>query len=356
MNLRSSHLSQVWHWKALCEGDMPGKKCHMRNLAPAHSFQFSRGNGVSMQWKRWSTDEAWSRPVQILSASEAAFLKQWRPAEQKMEFPSAGAPILDWLGRLETWCAAQPAGSDYLGLHSEFTWLRAAVRHGLPETYAPGATVDDILRDLQALPHARPEARVPGAQHHEFPQDILALLYPGADVPNLPHDALVRIEGVTHNSADAAIRSDVLAPGSNFVVAAPAGTEAHGQALPIMVGQVVDTSCKRGSLLVAWYLPHFARSENFRAGTKRSIVDVFGPWSPVDEMTAEDLTKRRLPDPILQVQSILEANFDFTEKRTVPYDVLDALRTRHSIDLTGFNLSMTRHGNACRSYVLMRGA
>ena len=153
---------------------MPGNKHRMHGLSSAHA----RGNGVSMQWKQWATDEAWSTPVHILSASDAAMLKRWHPAAARMEFPSAGAPILDWLGRLEAWCASQPAGSDYLGLHSEFTWLRAAVSHTLPGTYAPGKRVDDILRDLRALPHCRPEARAPGEQHRKFPQDIVAQLYP----------------------------------------------------------------------------------------------------------------------------------------------------------------------------------
>ena len=88
---------------------------------------------------------------------------------------------------------------------------------------------------------------------------------------------------------------------------------------------------------------------------KKQVSDVFGPWSPVGEMYAQDLTKCRLPDPILQTHLVLEMNFDFPENQTLPYDVFDALRTRHSIDLTGFNLSMTRHGNIYRSYVLMRG-
>ena len=82
---------------------------------------------------------------------------------------------------------------------------------------------------------------------------------------------------------------------------------------------------------------------------------MFGPWSPVDELCVDDFRKCCLPDPIVQAQSVLEANFDFTDNQTLPYDVFDALRTRHSIDLTGFNLSMTRHGNIYRSYVLMRG-
>lgn len=82
---------------------------------------------------------------------------------------------------------------------------------------------------------------------------------------------------------------------------------------------------------------------------------MFGPWSPVDELATRDLNTCRLPHPIVHIQSVLEANFDLTEQQTLPYHVFDTLRNRHSIDLTGFNASMTRHGNLYRSYVLMRG-
>ena len=65
VDLRSSHLGQVWQWKALCEGDMPGNKYRMHKLSTAHAFRFSRDNGIFMQRKQWSTDEAWSKPVQM---------------------------------------------------------------------------------------------------------------------------------------------------------------------------------------------------------------------------------------------------------------------------------------------------
>ena len=63
------------------------------------------------------------------------------------------------------------------------------------------------------------------------------------------------------------------------------------------------------------------------------------------------------PPPPLNVSSpsILEANFELKDDQTLPYDVLDAVRTQHGIDLTGLNMSMTRRGNCYRSYVLMRG-
>ena len=106
---------------------------------------------------------------------------------------------------------------------------------------------------------------------------------------------------------------------------------------------------------MAWYLPQLAKIENFRGGPKKHIIDLFGPWVPMDEMAAEALKQCRVPSPILNLQSVLEANFELTCDQSLPYDVLDDLRTRHSIDLTGFNLSMTRRGMLCRSYVLNRG-
>ena len=355
--LHSGHVCQVWDWKGLAEGDMPGRKYRMKSLYSAHAFKFSWDHGVSMQWKQWCTNEEWSMPVQLLSASEAQEMKSWRPSPRHMKFNNAGQDIMVWLGRLETWCAAQPDGSVYLGLHREFTWLRDAINHCLPGAYAPGKQMDDILRDLRQLPHTRPDATAPSSQRHEFPHDMIAQWYPGADVPKIANESLVRIEGLTHHyNGGPAIRSTVVVPGSNVLIAAPEGTTAHGQSLQILVGQVVDTSCKRGTLVVAWYLPDLARVENFRGGRKKQVIDVFGPWTPMDDLGATVLNNCRLPDPIVPIQSILEANFDLTEDHTLPYDVIDTLRSRHSIDLSGFNTSMTRYGNLYRSYALMRGA
>ena len=75
-----------------------------------------------------------------------------------------------------------------------------------------------------------------------FPQDIVAQLYPGADIPGVPHEALVRIENVTHKANGAVKRSDTVYPGSFVLIAAPEGTMAHDQILPIAVGMAVDTS------------------------------------------------------------------------------------------------------------------
>ena len=76
----------------------------------------------------------------------------------------------------------------------------------------------------------------------------------------------------------------------------------------------------------------------------------------MDDFATQDLRQRRVPDPIVHVQFFLEAYFEGTVDQPLPYDAINALRAQHSMDLTGFNLSMMRRGNAYRSYVLMRGA
>ena len=131
------------------------------------------------------------------------------------------------------------------------------------------------------MPHTSPGADASGQQFRQVPQYIIAQLHPGADLPNVPHDALVRISGATHTATGSAKRPTTISPGSLIVMAAPKGTTAHGHEVPIIVGMVVDTSSKKGILVVAWYLPELARIENFRQGAKNMwICSGLGcPWT-----------------------------------------------------------------------------
>ncbi len=91
---RAIHLAQVWEWKALTAGDMPGAKRHMHNFAPAHAFRFTMDGGAWMQWKQWSTEESWGKAVQLLSAQEVVTLGQWRPAECAMDSGPDGRGVV----------------------------------------------------------------------------------------------------------------------------------------------------------------------------------------------------------------------------------------------------------------------
>ena len=353
--VRSSHLSQVWRWKGLAEGDMPGAKVRLHNLDPAHAFKLTRDPaGIWMQWKQRCTDETWSQPVQILKQDEIHKLGRWRPDLTDMQFPSGGQPNLDWLSKLEAWCSTQPGASNYHGLEKEFAWLRAAIRHELPGTYAPGKHVEELLQTMRGLSHGR-AADDPSREVRTFPQDVIAQLFPGADIPNLPPESLVRIEGVTHNANGRVRRPDTIYPGSLVLIRAPDDAMAHGQALQLAVGMVIDATPRRGDLPVAWYVPELSRMENFRSGSKKNVLDVFGPWAAVSELSHAVLKTCRLPPGLVDAASVLECNFDLDDESCLPYDVFDALRTRHSIDLSGFNSSFTQRGNKYRNYVLMRG-
>ena len=58
---------------------------------------------------------------------------------------------------------------------------------------------------------------------------------------------------------------------------------------------------------------------------------------------------------MVALSQILECNFDLNDAGALPYDVFDALRTLHGIDITGFSTSMTHKGNVYRSYALLGG-
>ena len=92
--------------------------------------------------------------------------------------------------------------------------------------------------------------------------------------------------------------------------------------------------------------------ETFRGGKKRQMLDVFGPWTPVDIAPNRDCT---LPTPLVVFEDILECNFEWTADGTMPYDIFECLRRDHKIDVTGLSTSLTHRGNLYRSYALLRG-
>ena len=72
-------------------------------------------------------------------------------------------------------------------------------------------------------------------------------------------------------------------------------------------------------------------------------------------LTVPQLRQCRLPQPVVAISQVLECNFELSEAETLPYDVFDALRMQHDIDVTGFKTSMTHKGNLYRNYALLGG-
>ena len=352
-DVKSGHLSQVWAWNELKE-----HKCvaPMHNLDPVHAFRFFRSGGIYMQWKQWCTDEQWSPAVLLVPEADVPSLASFRPPCRDMEF-SAAQSMLDWINRFEVWCSSQPVGK-YKDFDQEFQWLRAIVSHQVPGEYSPGTTVDALLQELKDLPHARPEGpRAPGS----LQSDTITQLFPGADILPIPAENLVRIDGVTHAPPSAGgrpIRSNLIHPGSLLLVRVPENTHVQDRPVKFLVAEAMETSARLvrdQQIVVVWYVPGLAPVENFRGGTKKKILDIFGPWTSYQALTVPEIKKCSLPQPVVALSQILECNFDLSDAGTLPYDVFDALRIQHNIDVTGFSQSMTHKGNLYRNYALLGG-
>ena len=118
--------------------------------------------------------------------------------------------------------------------------LRALVHHQVPGEYSPGTTVDTLLGDLKALPHSKPQGpRAPGS----LQSDTITQLFPGGDIPPIPAENLVRIDGITHTAGGRPLRSKVIHPGSLLLVRVPDDTQVWGYPGEVLGGSGHGDQC-----------------------------------------------------------------------------------------------------------------
>ena len=83
------------------------------------------------------------------------------------------------------------------------------------------------------------------------------------------------------------------------------------------------------------------------------MLGLFGEWCCVEQACPSDLVKTVLPDPLVHQDDILECNFEMDP--AIPYEVLDSLRLKHGIDVSGLSISLTHRGNLYRNHALLYG-
>ena len=106
-------------------------------------------------------------------------------------------------------------------------------------------------------------------------------------------------------------------------------------------------------VLVSWWLPPDNDVQNYRAGRKKRMLDVFGEWFGIEQACLSDLDKTCLPGALVHQDDILECNFEMDP--AIPYEVLDSLRLKHGIDVSGLSSSLTHRGNLYRNHALLHG-
>jgi hypothetical protein len=152
------------------------------------------------------------------------------------------------------------------------------------------------------------------------------------------------------------VRSDSIYPGSFLLVRATPSSSVHGVLVRFLIGVAIETPSTlehAHDVVVVWSVPGIASAETFRSGPKEKLLDIFGPWTSTHALTLAEYQVCSLPSPVVHLSDILECNFDLSSDATLPYDVFDALRSHHGIDVTGLSVSSAHRGNLCRSYALL---
>ena len=211
-----------------------------------------------------------------------------------------------------------------------------------------GPSIDRIISDLLDLGRtglAKSEVGRSGLE--ALPADSIVQLFPGADLPSVPVDALVHIDGVGGMS-----RPKVLIDASLVICKSTPLTKMNGTPLLFTLAQIVDCRHGRDDLLVAWWVPPLAAKADFKGGRKKMIVDVFGPWKPLAQCTLDELHDTDTPCCLVSHDVVLEMNVELDNGK-IPFSAFDALRNKHGIDVTGFTTSLTQGGNLYRAHCLM---
>ena len=128
-----------------------------------------------------------------------------------------------------------------------------------------------------------------------------------------------------------------------------------GVKLPFNLGLVLSSPTERSPhLLVTWWVPPLSPVVDHKPGAKRTIPDLFGAWVPLDDITVTEALMLELPDCVLLPSDVLIPNILMEADGTIPYCILDELRSQHAIDVSGLQVSRTQKSNLYRSHVLSR--
>ena len=347
--IKFAHVCRTWDFTQMGkDADLP--RIHGNDLPRIHVFNvFRHTTGIWIKWKQFMTDDTWSRPVLLVGRRRMKSIASMLPANVQPNF-KANAEMMSWSQKLEETLVDQlpsrPAIKDGI------EWFRAVINRTLPEyngNHSPSLT--KIMTDLVSIDHqayAAPCSLV--AADSGFLADIFVQHFPGADVPTVPVDTALRIVGAWEPPPPPrCILDDAL------VICKPAGASMSGMKLLFNLGRVISCPTERSpNLIVQWLVPPLGPVVDHKPGHKRTIPDLFGAWVPLDDITMKAAVMLEMPDCILSPSDVLIPNILLSADGTIPYCILDELRSQHDIDVSGLQVSRTQKGNLYRSHVLSR--
>ena len=176
--------------------------------------------------------------------------------------------------------------------------------------------------------------------------DALVQLFPGADYPEMPTDALIEIP-----DRWAPKRPPMITPESMIICEAQATV--CGVQMPFMLASVAGPMGPTDNveqLIVQWWVPPIGQIST-RQGRKKDAVDIFGSWRSTGVLTTKEAADLELPRAVVDRSKVLMGPVDLADSR-LSYQYLDMLIDTHKIDVTGLTWTQTRNGYAFRLYRL----
>ena len=341
-----AHLNTVWDWKAM-EKELSSDFTRFERLNCVHMLSVYRDQeGVWVKWKQYMTDEAWSRPILLVKRDRMAAIAAYRPKPLVQEFAQAAA-MQSWANKLEV--ALTDQGATATRCQRSLNWFRDVVA-GKDVKYRARISLDQIVSDLKALGNGMFAGPVPlQAAPMEYPPDVVASLFPGADHPVLPVDALVRIQ----NAWEPELAPVAFVPGSLVICKAPPDATFQGrQCMLFMMGMLLPYhgGHEDDRVCLEWWVPSQTPRVDFKKGRKALTLDIFAAWRPLDSINVEERREFALPDCLVKKSDVLMHNIEL-ENDKLQFKVFDSLRAEHNIDCTALSVSQTQGGNAYRTYV-----
>jgi len=353
----AAHVSNSWNWTAAFDAArLP--RVHGHDLPRIHVFNvFRLSTGIWLKWRQYMTDGTWSRPVLLIGArkmSEIAFL---RPTPQAPHFKHR-SPMLNWTSKLESTLLDQMAltRSDGADAHvkERIAWLKQVIQHTHPKYNGQQSPcLEEIIADLRLIGTGNRGPVAPIADDGlSYADDMMVQHFPGSDLPVVPVDSLLRIDGL----AAAIPEPPRCIMDEALLVCRPKGATVHGTALLFTLGRVLPgtTSNDKKDAVVGWLVPSMSPCADYKTGARRLIVDVFSEWVPLETLTVAESRHVTMPTCVVVAADVLIPNILLEADGTLPYKILDELRTQHGIDVSALSVSRTHKGNLFRAHVLSR--
>ena len=353
--VQMEHLTTAWNWKELDElqlSPLVGQRnVHCLNI-------FRHDGGIWIKWKQYMTSDSWSTPLLYVRPADVVRIASFRPTQKPLAFSAdIKVKMHTWVHKLAVFLTDP---HDTISRHhDDLSWLHQVIDGTCQDSsLRTGVDIDTIINDLRR--HADQDPTSATFEHERLrsadvmPPEQIVTLFPGADIPDYPPDALVHVHGLS----TAPPMSNLVGPGSMVICRCNADSTCFGKKMLFLLGMVLpshnDNAHADPDVLVEWWLPSMSKESSTAPGKKKRVIDIFGSWHAFSTFPVVDLRDTQLPPVLVPRGDMLIANIVLEQNESIPYTVFDRLIKDHGIDVTGLSVCNTQSGGVYRSYVLMR--